>query len=93
MESLQYDAVSIRMGDAEVLDRWIVGLSSRWHCQQAIERGLSVNGDKVIIRAWDDIVREETMYSESDVSWKYPCSYRLQSEKHTRALKKFLQAN
>ena len=93
MKSLQFDAVSVRLGDAEVLDRWIAGLNSRASCEKAIERGLTVNGDKVIIRSWDDIVREENMYSEADESWKYPCSYRLQSEKHARALKKFLHAN
>lgn len=90
---MQYDALSVRTGDAEVLDRWLVGLKSYGHCEKAVERGLSVNGDRVIIRSWEDIVREENMYSAADDSWRYPCSYRLQSEKHTRALRKFLQEN
>lgn len=90
---MQYDAVSVRTGEAEVLDRWIVGLSTRSNCERAVERGLSVNGDRVIVRAWDDIVREENMLSDSADTWQYPLNYRLQSEKHNRALKKFLQSN
>lgn len=88
MKSLQFDPVSLRTSDRSVLDRWIVTFSSARKCAQVIEQGLSVGGDKVVVRAWDDLVREE----QGD-DWGYPCNFRLPSAKHDRVLRKFLQVH
>lgn len=88
MRSLQFDPVSLRLSDRSVLDRWIVAFSSGRNCAHVIEKGLSVDGDKVVVRAWDDIVREE-----QGNDWGYPCNFRLPSAKHNRVLRKFLQVH
>ncbi|WAR08251.1 hypothetical protein MAR_018209 [Mya arenaria] len=85
---LQCDPVSVRSGDSETLDRWIVTFDSAVTCGRAMEHGLAVGGDRVLVRAWADIVREEAMLDE----WGQSCNFRLpQTEKHSRALHKFLK--
>ncbi|XP_053396483.1 uncharacterized protein LOC128556219 [Mercenaria mercenaria] len=88
VKTLQFDPVSVRSADGSVLDRWIVTFGSNRDCSRAVENGLSVDGDKVVVRSWDEIVREE--YCDD---WEYPCNYRLSSAKHERALRKFLQVH
>ncbi|KAL4232374.1 hypothetical protein ACF0H5_009942 [Mactra antiquata] len=88
VKTLQYDPLTIRTGDPNVLDRWIVTFNSKTQCNKVIERGLAVDGKRVIVRSWDDVVREEM-----GEDWDYRCSYRLPNERHDRILRKFLQAH
>ena len=88
VKTLQFDPVSLRLSDGNVLDRWIVEFEYNRDRSRAIEQGLAVDGDKVVIRSWDDIIREE-----QGEDWEYPCSYRLSSDKHDRVIRKFLQVH
>ena len=88
MKTLQYDPVSVRMADPGSCDRWVVTLTSPMDCVRVIQQGITMDGDKVIIRLWDDVQREETI--DSTGAFDLPCRYRLQQEKHNQVLKNFL---
>ncbi|KAH3727290.1 hypothetical protein DPMN_053220 [Dreissena polymorpha] len=90
VKSLQFDPVSTRTNEADVIDRWIVTFDTQVSCERAIERGLSVGGDRVVVRDWDAILREECGLEE----WHWSKGgYRLKAHKHQWALQKFLNAH
>ena len=92
MTSVRYDPLSVRCPETGLLDRWLVTFASRLQTDHAVKRGLAVDGDVVIVKAWDDVVKDEYL-SEGDMDWDYPCSFRLQSDKHKHVLRKFLKVH
>lgn len=90
MKSLQFDPVATRTNEADVLDRWIVTFDTHVGCERAIERGLSVGGDRVVVRDWSTILCEECGMEE----WHgLKGGYRLKADKHQWELQKFLNAH
>ena len=89
VKAIQYDPVSVRMAEPGTYDRWIVTLTSREECEKVIQQGMTMDGDKVIIRIWDDVLHQEKIFGEN-IGFNYPCRYRLQKEMHNQVLKNFL---
>ena len=77
------------MSEPATYDRWIVTLTSREDCDRVIQQGMSIDGDKVIIRVWDEVLHQEKVFSDN-IGFDYPCRYRLQKEMHNQVLKNFL---
>ena len=58
--SLQFDPVSVNVGDPSTRNRWIVTLSKQDDCQAIIKGGvLLTGGDRVRVQRLDDVMREE----------------------------------
>ena len=89
MKTLQYDPVSVRVSDPNTFDRWVVTLTSKADCAKVIQQGLTMDDDKVVIRFWDEVLREETV-TDDKIGWGYPCRKRLQLERHNQVLSNFL---
>jgi len=88
VKELQYDPVSVRAGDGSLMDRWLATLDSWLACRMAVERGLSVDGDRVMVRQWEEVAREEAALHE----WMRACGAHMQeSERNSHVLHSYLQ--
>lgn len=58
--SLQFDPVSVNVGDPTTRNRWIVTLGRQNDCQTMIKGGvLLTGGERVTVRPLDDVMKEE----------------------------------
>jgi hypothetical protein len=56
---LQFDPVSVHSIDPEATSRWIVRFPESTICDELSQNGLKINGVKLRVRKFDDVMREE----------------------------------
>lgn len=56
---LQFDPVSVHSTDPEAMSRWIVRFTDSSICDEFSQNGIKINGVKLRVRKFDDVMREE----------------------------------
>ena len=56
---LQYEPLSVRSGDPSVNGRWLATLRNLFDVDTILRKGFYMNGDHMIVKRWDDIVKRE----------------------------------
>ena len=57
--SIQYDPVNVRAGSSEVTSRWIVQFGCLYETYSILQKGMKINGEKIVVRKLDDIYKLE----------------------------------
>lgn len=59
LKSLQFDPVSIHAMDSDAKSQWILRFDDAITCDNLIVSGLTIGGERVSIRRFNDVMREE----------------------------------